>query len=211
MIIRPRHKQYSHGSVVILIIIAVMALVLIIMIVTAAALVGDRTGVGSGTTNPGGGGTPIVPVSGVCPSVQTIDQINSGWCGRASQAQIIAFWQGNYAYYSTHLVGLSAATLNSLSGKSYRYTNSAQDVVNSLKSGKPVIAYTTLYRSNHIIVLTCYDDETQTFTANDSEPRGRGGQQSTQKIGGVQLTLSNLTGPYNGASYYGHPEFLVTN
>lgn len=156
-------------------------------------------------------------IAGNCPRIQTIDQLVAGWCGVASAAQNIVFWKGNYPYYSSRSYmntwgsRISQSRLNKESGKNYQFTNDVNKVIASLKSGKPVIAYTRLYGSQHIIVLTCFDESTQTFTANDSEPRGRGGQQSVQRIGGVPLTVSNLTGPYNGSAIYNHPEFLVIN
>lgn len=200
-----------------------MAIILLFTIVTAGAMIGDRTGVGGGSggkTAPDGspiGNEPIVPVDGACPSVQTVDQLVKNWCGVASSAQVISFWQGNWEHYSSRSYMatwggvIRQDKLSRDSGKSYQYTNDVNKAINSLKSGKPVIAYTALYGFRHIIALTCYDDASETFTANDSEPRGRGGQQSVQRISGVPLTKSNLTGHYSGTLVYGHPMFLVTN
>lgn len=66
------HPKFSRGSLPIIIAIVVMGIILLFTIVTSAAMMGDRTGVGSGSTTPGGstGGTsPAAPTgtgSGVC-------------------------------------------------------------------------------------------------------------------------------------------------
>lgn len=219
---RKKDQHFKKGVMWILIVVVIMLFLLLGAFAGASTMVGDRTGSGSGSSNPGGSGgsatAPVVPVAGTCPQVQTMQQYVGGWCGVASSAQVIAFWQGDYAKYASRAYmeswgGLiQADKLNRDSGKSYHYTDSVQEVVDSLAAGKPVIAYTALYSNMHIIVLTCYDDATKTFTANDSEPKTKGGQQSVQKIGGVPLTVSNLTGRYSGhGPYPSHPMFLVTN
>ncbi len=130
--------------------------------------------------------------------VPFIDQRNRGWCGRASQAMVIAFFdRGNLpkydslAFLSDHL--LSDATVASFSHQNYHYARPSLDaVINSLASGYPAIVYTDFY-DQHIFVLTGYDPATETFWANDTFSSAEGGApKDTQVIDGIRLTKGNL-------------------
>lgn len=70
----PYYKKTSRGSLLIIIAIIIMAVILLFTILLAAAMIGDRTGAGSGSKDPGGTGEkvadePIVP--GGCTDVIT--------------------------------------------------------------------------------------------------------------------------------------------
>jgi len=138
-----------------------------------------------------GGGIPTV---GGPMDVPFIKQYESGWCGRAAQAMVIAYFDranlakySSYDFISTHRV--MADTVKRMSGKNYQYGNPSLDqVIASLNKGYPAIVYTDLY-GQHMFVLTGYDGTT--FWANDTfgtEARSK----NMQTMDGVKLTKSNL-------------------
>lgn len=160
-----------------------------------------------------GGGCKSTIIAGVL-DVPLIPQIQDGFCGRASQAMVAAYFhKDNLATYdgaafqNAHQLNV-AASVKSLSGQSYVLSNSIDTAIASLAKG-PVIAYTGLYNNQHIIVLTGYDSTTQTFYANDPYPNGTGGK-NVQKIGSVALTRANMVVTTAlGTSIYGHAPFIL--
>lgn len=217
-------KTKRSGSIPILIACLFLLLMGVGSLFAAAAMAGDRTGVGatlgSGGSTGGTGGTdeglvssdPLTPPSaGGCINVPYIQQGGNDhgrvgqWCGRASQAMVISYFNPENSWYKTFNFqdshGLSASTVRNLSGKPYvaitttpksRPSNPDMDaVINSINKGYPVIAYTRgLTSANHIFVLTGYDAASQTFKANDTY--GGPSRACITKIGGKTITKSNL-------------------
>lgn len=126
--------------------------------------------------------------------VPFIDQRQYGWCGRASQAMVAAFFDpSNFSKYDSyqflHDHPLNENTLQQLTKKNYRYGNpSLNTVINSLKNGYPAIVYTDIY-GQHIFVLTGFDGTR--FWANDTMSKITN-HKDTQVLGGVPLTRENL-------------------
>lgn len=138
--------------------------------------------------------------------VPFIDQRQYGWCGRASQAMIIAFFDhanlskyDSYQFLRSH--PLSENTMQDFTKKNYRYGNPSLDtIVNSLSRGYPAIVYTDIY-GQHIFILTGFDGER--FWANDTMSYIQN-HKDTQVLGGVSLTKENLQKhltPQNGHTF----------
>lgn len=145
--------------------------------------------------------------------VPFIKQAADNYCGRASQAMVIAYFDiKNLAKYQNpqfqHDHGLNESTVQSYTKKNYHWGNPSLDaVINSINKGFPTIVYTNFY-GQHIFVLTGYDASTQTFWANDTFiyrdgiiPRG------IQFIDGVKLTKENLQAHLE--AQYGHTFLYV--
>ena len=204
------HLKFRRGSILIIIAIIVMAIILLFTIVFAAAMIGDRTGLGSGTTNPGGTATgpgttaPTPPTtgSGECLSVPAIKQNGPSWCARGTAQMVVAFYKPsigtNPTWQNSHMEGgMNLGLLNSyLSGTGVTYSNrgcgasALNGAISAINSGKPVIYYSTYGgQAMHFFVLTGYDATTKVFSGND--PWSGGGCIST--ILRHALTYSNLS------------------
>lgn len=132
--------------------------------------------------------------------VPFIKQAADNYCGRASQAMVIAFFDiKNLAKYQDPQfqlpsnMGLKDTTVQDYTKKNYHWANpSLDEVINSINKGFPAIVYTDLY-GQHIFVLTGYDESTQTFWANDTFIYRNGViPKGVQSINGVKLTKDNL-------------------
>jgi len=143
----------------------------------------------------GGGGTGGETLAGRL-NVPYIPQADTGYCGRASQAMVIAFFDpANLNKYKNpsfqRNYPLSEGAMQKFTHRNYRYGNPSLDkVINSLSRGYPVLVYTDLYsQGQHIFVLTGFDGNK--FWANDtfgSEARAK----DIQTLGGIPLTKENL-------------------
>ncbi len=123
-----------------------------------------------------------------------------GWCGRASQAMVIAYFERNKAkkivqitpdYHSKFLQNhqLKLSTIKSLTGQnnyvgSKEANTSKYKILKSIYNGNPVIVYTSgIYTYQHIFVLKGYDPTSNNFIANDTfdfAPDGKGGPCNTE-------------------------------
>ncbi|MEI6039928.1 MAG: transglycosylase SLT domain-containing protein [Candidatus Berkelbacteria bacterium] len=143
--------------------------------------------------------------NGACLPVAFIHENHGGFCGRASQAQVVNYFNPNQYPSPTSSAfqeknGLSAKTVHDKSGKPYIGTGQSANIeaaINSIQKGFPVIVYTDLEGGQHIFVLTGYDSATQTFRANDTNSGIRDNFQTTctSILGGprgVLLTKANL-------------------
>lgn len=143
---------------------------------------------------------PYIPQGGVDhPFVES-------WCGRSSQAMIVAFFnQSNISAFNTYAFQnsnmLSESIVRKYTKKNYRYGNPSLDIViNSLKNGYPAIVYTSIH-GQHIFVLTGYDGKT--FWANDTFGSANKAK-NISSINGIPLTKENLQNhlaPQNGHTF----------
>lgn len=167
---------------------------------------------GGGCTQP----AAVVGVSnGSCLPVPYIqqggDRYVADWCGRASQAMTINYFNSNqtpdiksFAFQNKY--GLNASTIASKSGKPYVGIKKPDlnSAISSIQKGYPVIVYTNgIYSGNHIFVLVGYDSATQTFFANDTF--GGPSRACTSKMSKYTLTasfLSSKLSPQGAGNYF---------
>ncbi len=132
--------------------------------------------------------------------------MHSGWCSRASQAMVIAYFERdksdkvveivdhNSKFLENHPIRVD--TIRNLTGKDYVGSNEANTskykVLQSLYNGNPVIVYTRgIYTYNHIFVLRGYDPKTDTFYANDTFGSAARSE-DIKEMHGTKLTWANV-------------------